>query len=267
MGYDIKIPAISETASNVGPNIPYKTQAVKDIKYLKKNYASNFKNASYFTGVPEMILYGFAAIESGSLGPSAVSPAGAVGIMQVTPATAYDTLVRQINNTNDYDGMVLLQTLQKLAPNIIKVKKALVETKKKVAVPNTKPTQYVEVPNFNITKGSDAFSIVPYASSTVLFKTALKNAYFNILVGSIAVAQLLAQSIKSTGQPRMDHVVIKYNAGIGNFARYVTNRGLEKSTVDTTKLKAAFPLAETKAYIVKLLGINGTLDVQKQKLA
>ena len=68
--------------------------------------------------------------------------------------------------------------------------------------------------------------------------------------------------------------IIKYNAGTGAFSSRVAKKGLEKSNVDTTAIYNSVPqnFATRKAevvqtYLVKMLGINGFLDVQKQKLA
>jgi soluble lytic murein transglycosylase-like protein len=244
MGYNIKIPAIAETAPNAGPGVTYKMAVIADIKFLKKNFSQYFNAASQYSGVPQTILYGFAAVESGSLGAKAISPAGAIGVMQESPATCYDTLARQLAAFNDDNGLACAELLNTLAPNVFI----------KMREPASK-------------KASLYYRLLPYYGNQTAYRNALLNPYFNIITGAFTIAQLLMQSIASTGQPRLDHVIIKYNAGIGNFARLVTNRGLEKNTVDTAQLKANIPMAETKAYIVKMLGINGSMDVQKQKLA
>lgn len=240
--YAIKIPALNETASNVGPNIPYKTEAIAAVKSVKKNYSAQISKGSLISGVPETILYGFAAVESGTGGAKLVSPAGAIGLMQLTPGTVYDTLNRQLAAWTTPADLQYADYLHTLAPQILVVQNPAGKT------------------------AASKYRLLPHTSAAI-YKQALFNPGFNVIAGSLAIAQLLAQSIRSTGQPRLDHVVIKYNAGIGNFARYVSGRGLENRNVDTAQLKQNFPLAETKAYILKLMGVNGTLDVQKQKLA
>jgi protein involved in ribonucleotide reduction len=69
------------------------------------------------------------------------------------------------------------------------------------------------------------------------------------------------------GQIRLDHIIVKYNSGIGNFSRYVAKKGLESPRVDTMAIYNAVPFKVSQDYIVKLLGINGFLDLLTRKLA
>ena len=93
------------------------------------------------------------------------------------------------------------------------------------------------------------------------------DAQFAIYMGSLLLAQLIAGTIAKTGQIRLDHIIVKYNAGTGRFKQVVTNRGLESASVDTTQLYSKLGIPVSQAYIVKMMGINGYLDVQKQGLA
>jgi hypothetical protein len=56
-----------------------------------------------------------------------------------------------------------------------------------------------------------------------------------------------------------------YNAGTGRFKSAVTNRNLNRA--DTTTLLNQLNIDTSEKYIVKLMGKNGFLDVQKQRLA
>ena len=51
--------------------------------------------------------------------------------------------------------------------------------------------------------------------SPMIFKALYQNVGFAIRLGAFHLGQLLLTSIKEVGSPRLDHVIIKYNGGIG----------------------------------------------------
>jgi hypothetical protein len=56
-----------------------------------------------------------------------------------------------------------------------------------------------------------------------------------------------------------------YNAGSGRYNSKIKNTTL--LTADTTTLVNNLGIQVSQDYIVKLMGVNGFLDVQKQRLA
>ncbi|MES2386481.1 MAG: transglycosylase SLT domain-containing protein [Bacteroidota bacterium] len=71
---------------------------------------------------------------------------------------------------------------------------------------------------------------------------------FNILIGAMMLALLIPQHIEN-GKIRLDKVVTRYNRGY-----------FHKPTGTTEQLLATSP-RETQAYILKLVGVNSTLDI------
>ena len=70
----------------------------------------------------------------------------------------------------------------------------------------------------------------------------------NILIGSMLLAVLIGEETEN-GQVRLDKVISRYNRG------YFTHpKGTTAELLASTK-------GETKAYILKLVGVNSTMDI------
>jgi hypothetical protein len=253
MSYAIKVPAIN-IEWQVPSNQPsWKNQAISVLKKIKGNYLKEFQNASALTGVPIDILIAFSAVESMGARNETLNGASK-GVMQVNTDTAWQVMKDQL-------GVSTLGKFYPLylgCPNAFTIIKAL-------------PTDFWSSANLKTRQrnASEYFAIKPLSPeiNSLIGKCIVNNAQFSIYVGSFTLAQLINGTIKKTGQIRLDHIIIKYNAGTGRFRSLVTRKGLESSSVDTTQIYNAVPIAITRGYIVKLLGINGFLDVLKQKLA
>jgi soluble lytic murein transglycosylase-like protein len=90
---------------------------------------------------------------------------------------------------------------------------------------------------------------------TWIGKKELFNPELNILIGSIIVKQL-ADEFSENGVPRLDKVAVIYNAGrYGKIAKKTIGH---KGSVD--ELVGILP-KEPSAYITKLVGTNGLLDI------
>jgi hypothetical protein len=164
--------------------------------------------------------------------------------MQVNPSSAWQALSDQIK----VDTIGRFYPLYQLAPNAFVVKKPVATN--------------------SVGKATDYLTLKPVTTaSAYLGQRMVADAQFAIYMGSLLLAQLIAGTIAKTGQIRLDHIIIKYNAGTGRFRQVVTSRGLESASVDTTQLYNQLPIPVSQAYIVKMMGINGYLDVQKQGLA
>lgn len=252
---EIKIPAIQKEYK-VPTNQPtWKSQAISTIKKVKALYGKVLQEASDYTGVPLSILVGFTATESGG-SKNETLKGSAKGIMQVEVGTAWQVLSDQLK----VDTIGNFNVFYKLAPSLFTVTKA---------IPNPIGASAND-PARNYLK------IKPLKSVSNLIANYLTtaDAKFSAYVGGLTLAQHINKTIKSVGQIRLDHIIIKYNAGIGSFSSRVAKKGLEKSSVDSTALYNTIPqnFASRKAevlqaYLTKMLGINGYLDVQKQKLA
>ena len=240
---EIKIPAIQKEWKVPSNQPTWKSQAISVIKKIKTNYTVQMAKASQYTGVPVNILIAFAATESGgALNQTLNGPSK--GVMQVNPSSAWQALSDQIK----VDTIGRFYPLYQLAPNAFTVKKAVAAN--------------------SVGKATDYLTLKPLSTAApYLGQRMVADAQFAIYMGSLLLAQLIAGTIAKTGQIRLDHIIVKYNAGTGRFKQVVTNRGLETASVDTTQLYNQLGIPVSQAYIVKMMGINGYLDVQKQRLA
>ena len=240
---EIKIPAIQKEWKVPSNQPTWKSQAISVIKKIKTNYTVQMAKASQYTGVPVNILIAFTATESGgALNQTLNGPSK--GVMQVNPSSAWQALSDQIK----VDTIGRFYPLYQLAPNAFTVKKAV------SANSVGKATDYLTLKSLS--------TAAPYLGQRMV-----ADAQFAIYMGSLLLAQLIAGTIAKTGQIRLDHIIVKYNAGTGRFKQVVTNRGLESASVDTTQLYNQLGIPVSQAYIVKMMGINGYLDIQKQGLA
>lgn len=199
----------------------FTADAVVFAKRIKQKFGTTIQAASNAYGIPIDILVGFMIIESEGVA-TAVSPAGAIGLMQLTPATAYDTIALQakIGLKPEAAGII-----QNVLPGFLKVNGVA----------------------------------SPYSAWKDKIYTALKNADFNIWVGTICVGQLMASTVDSDDYVRLDRVVIKYNAGVGNYSKYVT-KSASLMDASASVLAISFPFAETRGYIKKFVGVGGSIE-------
>lgn len=253
MSLSIKIPAINIEWKVPSNQPPWKSQAISTVKKVKGNYLTEMQNASKLTGVPLDILIGFTAVESGGARNETLNGASK-GVMQVNTDTAWQVMKDQLS----------VSTLGKFYPLYMGCPSAFIVKK---AVP--KDINSAQNSSVRASKASDYLTIKPLSAelNKTIGNCIVGNAQFSIYIGAYTLAQLINGTIKKTGQIRLDHIIIKYNAGTGRFRSLVTRKGLESASVDTTAIYDAVPIAVTRAYIVKLLGINGYLDILKQKLA
>jgi hypothetical protein len=253
MSLSIKLPAIQKEWKVPANQPPWKDQASQIIRTLKSNYLAEFQKASVLTQVPVDILIAFAAVESGGARNEKLD-GGSKGLMQVNTDTVWQALKDQLE----------VSTLGKFYPyyigctTIFDVIKPLPKdfwAASNSQIRNQKAKEYLKIKPLSPQVNAD------------IRKAILGSSQWSIYVGSLVLGQLINGTIEKTGQIRLDHIIIKYNAGTGRFRSLVSKKGLESSTVDTTAIYNAVPIPVTQAYIVKLLGINGFLDLLKRKVA
>jgi hypothetical protein len=256
MDLNIKIPATPIEWKVPSNQPPWKDQAISIIKKYKSLYGAQFKVAAQETGIPEWLLVGFAGVEGmGGLNEKFTGASnGTPSIMQMNPTTGYQTLETELKKNTIGKMIGFYQAI----PNAFILKKPI-------------PKDFWSASNIKVRQedAKDYLSLKPMAVvSPMIFKALSQNVGFAIRLGAFHLGQLLLTSIKEVGSPRLDHVIIKYNGGIGIYEKRVLKTDLKD--VDTTNLINTYKTrhnATTPDYIVKLMGKNGFLDVQKQGLA
>lgn len=197
----------------------------KKLDSIYADYAKEIKFVSSITNVPEKLITSFIFIESAG-NPKATSSAGAVGLMQLIPASASDILFleNQKKRLTDAEKKVLAEKLgNRFTNGLLKMR-------------------YL----------GDLVKVGNSISSTFVTKEDLLDPLLNILIGSIYLG-LLVDEHNEGGNLRLDKVVIRYNRGY-----FSDNKG--KNLLGSIDDIVARVPTESKNYVLKLLGKNGTLD-------
>jgi hypothetical protein len=208
------IPAVSEQFS-----AEFSADAAVAAPKIRAAYNDIIQAACSAFGFDPNVAIGFMIVENTDVNPSAVISAGAIGLMQLEPATAFQTIKNQAVAMPGGFEVIVSNKL----PGFIK------------------PLQLVGF-------------LVNWESQIA---AALTDPEFNIWCGCCQLAQLANKSIKLDGEMRIDHMVVMYNAGVGNYYKYVVDTGL--AGVDPEALLAQLGIPETTAYIEKLLGPEGAI--------
>jgi soluble lytic murein transglycosylase-like protein len=97
-------------------------------------------------------------------------------------------------------------------------------------------------------------SRVPTSAEKSQILSALTNEEYNIAVGTATIRWML-ESFKKMGSGGLDKVMIAYNAGYYGTRNIIKNQTIEQIE-SNTKLQP-----ESRAYIVKMLGVYGFMDL------
>lgn len=251
MSYTIKIPALQKEHKVPSNQLPWKDQAISIVKKYKTLYGKQFKDASALTGVPEWLLIGFASVEGGGVKNESLTNA-TPSIMQMNPSTAWQTMKDQLDKPSVTIGE--FYPFYSMLPSIFTTKRPI-------------PKNFWDESNRNIRQNSaqSYLTLKPEAQSVSAIRgKMLSDVYFAILLGATHLGQLAIKTIKESGQFRLDHIIVMYNAGTGRYNTKIRNTNL--LTADTTTLVNQLGIKTSEDYIVKLMGVNGFLDVQKQRL-
>lgn len=190
---------------------------------ITATYFNIINEVSDATRVPIPLIVSFVFIESAGK-VNAISSSGAVGLMQLSPKSGSDILVieNKRDRLRDKERELLTKYLgDRFTEGILKMK-------------------YL----------GDKVTVNGVRSATWVTKEDLLKPELNLLIGSIFLSSLMDESTKD-GDLRLDKVVVRYNKG------YFTKKGLDG---DVKSVMANAP-SESKAYIKKLIGTNGTLDL------
>ncbi len=212
----LKIPSINKSYYN---SVTAQQNENKIISVIRPKYGKIIDDISSMSNVPSELIESFIFIESAG-NEKAQSPY-ATGLMQLSPATASDTIIKE-------KGLGRLDTREAtVLKKYLGTRYSLVE--------KVKPKQTSIGKTFVTNKD-------------LLIPT------FNILVGTMLLKQLIDEFTEG-GKVRMDKVVVIYNGGrYGSVAKKVI------PFKGTTEQMLPILPKETSNYIVKLLGNNGVLD-------
>jgi hypothetical protein len=228
-GLSLHLPMVNEQFSK-----SFSADALVYARRLKTSYGSILKAASASTGVPVDILVGFMIIENDEGDPTVKSYTCTkakdatgdcyLGLMQMGAETAFDTIKWQAaKGLSDQERAVV----EKYLPGFLK-----------------------------------PLGLVGFLGSWKMkIYKALQTAEFGIWTGALHIAQLIQRTTDDNGNVRLDHVIVKYNRGAGNYIKEVVNSGLKN--VDTATLAKKLPVAETRSYILKFVGIDGTIKASQ----
>lgn len=212
----MKIPAIKQKF--------YPDSAVKQIKdkiynVIRKKYGDIIAKISNITDVNTELIESFIFIESS--GDAKAQTPYAVGLMQVSPAMASDTIIKEYRT----------KKLTKEEENIIKK-------------------------NIGLDKWSKVQKAKSNSIGTYITRDELFNPEFNILIGAMHIGQLLDEFTEK-GIPRLDKIVVIYNTG--KYSK-LAKKIIADKTSSMEALTNSMPKGQAD-YVRKLIGINSTLDI------
>jgi soluble lytic murein transglycosylase-like protein len=191
---------------------------------IRQQYSRLIEQSSELTRVPAGLIAGLIFVESNGRA-SAVSSAGAVGLMQLKPQSANDAifLENRMERLTDAERAIIVRYLGARAEGIFRMK-------------------YLghKLPQNNQT-------------GNVVTKEDLVKPEFNILVGSMLLGLLIDQHTEGSVL-RLDKAVVRYNQGYF----YKPPGDTIAQTLDSARLRSA----EAYNYILKMVGKNGALEVQ-----
>lgn len=201
-------------------------KAQRDV--LMQRYGFFVTNAAQITGIDLTVFQSIIVVENGqSLDINYVSSVGAVGLTQITPNTATDTLFRmkKANRITEVEKDALKRKgidIDLLSGNAPKAK-------------NGKPQKWYSS-----------------AEGSIVSTDQLKDVETNLIMGAMYLSELMAKYTEPSLQGllvRIDKVIVAYNQGF--------NYNVPMGT--TAMIMKRVPI-ESKNYISKMTGINGMLD-------
>lgn len=192
-------------------------------------YRWHIKKASELANVPQSVILAFMLVESNGFKESADKNPTTPGLMQWNPNLAFEVIEKEKNK-----GRMSQAEEEFLSKYNIKMIKS--------------GDKYII--------GGD--SVVTSGNQRHIKKATAIDPWLNIYVGAMYLGQYLDEpwGREANGDVRMDRIVARYNGGQGAFAK----RSIGTKT--TAQILADTTLPEvTKAYIRKVSGKNGSLDV------
>lgn len=221
---DIKVPDINRTFVSGAYNYSKPETIVANramINTIYQNYGKFINRWGIEFEVDDSVIVGFIATESGGTN-APPNRYEATGLMQMTPNAVWETIVKW--------EKIVGSPLSKTA--IAFFNKSIPSSKK--FDPNTLPSSLVKSEILNALKN---------------------NSEFNIAI-STAHLRWLLQAFSENDKAEINKVMVSYNSG------YYTSRSKVKGKMTTTQIvnNKSFAL-ESRGYLLKMLGVNGFLDL------
>lgn len=260
----------------------YPAGAIAIINYLKTNYAKQIKDASARWHVPEPILYAFYGVESGRGGNnldsfdkrtvSGVSVPNTYGLSQ-TNGIGVNGAIKACLAGECTLGQIW--PVYKAFPIAFKVIKP---------VPSDADFWKDEYKSRRNEKASVYFALSDQAKAFEKAKGNIKSYWdaaakalkgdpvLSVNIGAILLSKYILESLPDASieeidgvkvkMARLDWVITKYNAG-PNYFKNLAEKKSQTVNSDTATYITIIP-GYTQKYVVKLVGKDGLLDVQKQ---
>lgn len=228
----IRVPDIQKSFGtyNTKTTKAYNIALIKDI-YNKYNSFVNKWSSTF--AIPRGVIIAFIATESGG---QMVAPNRylATGLMQVTPNAVWDCSrkwTKEVSTTLPSNVTTVLQN---------------------------------NVQNIFISKSAAPNAI----QRSAILKQAQFNADFNIMCGTMCLRWLLERFSTFVTGAQLNKAMVAYNAGAYVSALQIPNTTTaNKVPIDTTRLYNMKIPAESRSYILKMLGIDGFLSlIYKDKI-
>lgn len=217
----------------------YSTKSIKAsniamVQAIQKNYGASIKRWAQVFEIPEGIIVGFIATESGGR-QNIVNRAfpNIKGLMQVSDSTIYDVVVKW-----------------------------------KVEVDSDRPAEMdaslkAKIPELLTRKTSDKMTA---AIGTKIVAFAGADADFNIMMGTAILRWLLERFSTTLGGGQLNKAMVAYNAGPYNKAISSGTKAITTPMDSTTLANNPRVPDESRGYLYKMLGTDGFLDlIYKQK--
>ena len=201
----IKIPALQKEFQQPKAWGSWKNASIKIVKQVKANYGNVLMEASNLTGVPYNILVAFTATESNGVRNESLKGT-AKGIMQVEIPTAYETLRDQLK----IDTLGGFLPYYNAVPSLFTVCQTYPKSFRGAA--NEPARDYLKIKTTGVGYG------------IIIQNINKADAKLASYLGALTLAQLINKTIKSVNQIRLDHIIVKYNAGVGAFSGKITKK-------------------------------------------
>ena len=213
----LKVPLLSESFYNKDAAKMNKTA----LQNIRRTYSQWIEGAAYLCNVPSEIITAIIFLESGGK-PALVSSAGAVGLMQLKPFTANDTIWLE-NSKN----------------RLTSLEKTLIRKYIGIRLDALLQMKYL----------NHKLKVNNY-SGNVISKNDLTHPYFNVLIGTMLIGLLIDQAT-TNDQLKFENALLRYNQGY-----FFVPKG---NNIHETM---AFLKGRTEAYnyVLKMVGKNGLME-------
>lgn len=230
MGYskiDMVVPDIEKPYQNYS-NPSVKAINIAMLKNIKAKYGASISKWSKAFSIPEGVIIGFIATESGgNQNVTSFASKDIKGLMQISPAGVYDSIVKWKSQVGMPLPQDVVTCLQSKVPELL----------------NPKVTYSNALKN----------KIVGYTGG---------DADFNIMTGTALLRWLLERFSNPIFGGQLNKAMVGYNAG--PYIKALRSEGIKPDTsqVDSTVLASnKLVPSESRNYLLKMFGVDGFLSL------